>query len=60
VGKGRKQLGYLVSISSGFCLLPTAFGLFEMLFPLPPQPMDYFERMYQRRGYRQIAGVDEV
>jgi ribonuclease HII len=22
--------------------------------------MDYFERMYSRRGYRQIAGVDEV
>ncbi|HSB07622.1 MAG TPA: ribonuclease HII, partial [Thermodesulfobacteriota bacterium] len=31
-----------------------------MLFPLPSQPMDYFERMYSRRGYRQIAGVDEV
>ncbi len=31
-----------------------------MLFPLPPQPMDYFEGMYRRRGYRQIAGVDEV
>ena len=31
-----------------------------MLFPLSPQPMDYFERLYQRRGFRQIAGVDEV
>jgi len=31
-----------------------------MLFPLPSQPMDYFERMYYRRGYRQIAGLDEV
>jgi ribonuclease HII len=32
-----------------------------MLFPsLPTQPMDYFERMYYRRGYQRIAGVDEV
>ncbi len=32
-----------------------------MLFPsLPPQPMDYFEKMYYRRGYQKIAGVDEV
>ena len=32
-----------------------------MLFPsLPSQPMDYFENMYRRRGYHQIAGVDEV
>jgi ribonuclease HII len=32
-----------------------------MLFPnLPPQPMDYFEKMYYDRGYRCIAGVDEV
>ena len=32
-----------------------------MLFPsLPVQPMDYFEKMYARRGYRRIAGVDEV
>ncbi|OGP87710.1 MAG: ribonuclease HII [Deltaproteobacteria bacterium RBG_16_48_10] len=31
-----------------------------MLFPLPSQPMDYFERTYYRRGYCQIAGVDEV
>jgi ribonuclease HII len=31
-----------------------------MLFSLPAQPMDYFEGMYRRRGYRQIAGVDEV
>jgi ribonuclease HII len=32
-----------------------------MLFPsLPPQPMDYFEKMYYRRGYEKIAGVDEV
>jgi ribonuclease HII len=32
-----------------------------MLFPsLPSQPMDHFERMYYRRGYQRIAGVDEV
>jgi ribonuclease HII len=32
-----------------------------MLFPsLLPQPMDFFERMYYRRGYQKIAGVDEV
>ncbi|MGQ9647833.1 MAG: ribonuclease HII [Thermodesulfobacteriota bacterium] len=32
-----------------------------MLFPsLEPQPMDHFERMYHRRGYQRIAGVDEV
>ncbi len=32
-----------------------------MLFPsLPSQPMDYFESLYRRRGYHQIAGVDEV
>ena len=32
-----------------------------MLFPsLPIQPMDYFEKMYHRRGYHRIAGVDEV
>jgi len=32
-----------------------------MLFPsLPAQPMDYFEKMYSRRGYHRIAGVDEV
>jgi ribonuclease HII len=32
-----------------------------MLFPsLPIQPMDYFEKMYTRRGYHRIAGVDEV
>ena len=32
-----------------------------MLFPnLPPQPMDYFEKMYSRRGYHRIAGVDEA
>ena len=32
-----------------------------MLFPaLPPQPKDYFESLYRRRGYHQIAGVDEV
>jgi ribonuclease HII len=32
-----------------------------MLFPsLPTQPMDYFEKMYYRRGYHQIAGVDEA
>ena len=31
-----------------------------MLFPLPPQPMDYFERMYSLQGYKRIAGVDEV
>lgn len=32
-----------------------------MLFPsLPTQPMDYFEKMYSRRGFHRIAGVDEV
>lgn len=32
-----------------------------MLFPsLPTQPMDYFEKMYYRRGFHRIAGVDEV
>ena len=31
-----------------------------MLFQLPAQPMDYFERMYYRRGYQRIAGLDEV
>jgi ribonuclease HII len=31
-----------------------------MLFPLSTQPMDYFEKMYYRRGYHSIAGVDEV
>jgi ribonuclease HII len=32
-----------------------------MLFPsLPTQPMDYFEKVYYRRGYHRIAGVDEV
>ncbi|MGD0915488.1 MAG: ribonuclease HII [Thermodesulfobacteriota bacterium] len=32
-----------------------------MLFPsLPPQPMDFFEKMYYDRGYERIAGVDEV
>ena len=31
-----------------------------MLFPLPPQPMDYFEKMYYGQGYERIAGVDEV
>jgi len=32
-----------------------------MLFPaLSCQPMDFFERMYRDRGYRSIAGVDEV
>jgi len=32
-----------------------------MLFPtLPIQPMDYFEKMYSRRGYHRIAGVDEA
>ncbi len=32
-----------------------------MLFrSLPTQPMDYFEKIYYRRGYQRIAGVDEV
>jgi len=32
-----------------------------MLFPsLPPQPKDYFERIYYARGYQRIAGIDEV
>ncbi len=35
--------------------------LIAMLFEsLAPQPMDHFERMYTRRGYRRIAGVDEA
>jgi ribonuclease HII len=32
-----------------------------MLFPdLPDQPKDFFENLYHRRGYRRIAGLDEV
>ena len=32
-----------------------------MLFPsLPSQPKDFFEKLYSGRGYRQIAGLDEV
>jgi ribonuclease HII len=31
-----------------------------MLFPLPPQPMDFFENLYYDQGYERIAGVDEV
>jgi ribonuclease HII len=32
-----------------------------MLFPsLPSQPKDFFEKLYCGRGYRQIAGLDEV
>jgi ribonuclease HII len=32
-----------------------------MLFRnLPPQPKDYFETMYYRRGFQRIAGIDEV
>jgi len=32
-----------------------------MLFRnLPAQPKDYFETMYYRRGFRRIAGIDEV
>lgn len=32
-----------------------------MLFPtLPLQPMDYFEKLYYRRGFCCIAGVDEA
>jgi ribonuclease HII len=32
-----------------------------MLFPsLPSQPKDFFEKLYFDRGYRQIAGLDEV
>lgn len=32
-----------------------------MLFPsLPIQSMDYFEKMYTRRGYHRVAGVDEA
>ncbi len=45
-------------LPSAHCIQPT---FTFMLFPsLPPQPMDYFERMYSRRGYHRIAGVDEV
>jgi ribonuclease HII len=32
----------------------------EIFSSLPKQPMDYFEKMYYRRGYHWIAGVDEV
>ena len=31
-----------------------------VLFPLPAQPTDYFEKMYYSQGYQRIAGVDEV
>ena len=32
-----------------------------MLFPsLPEQPMDYFEKMFRKRGYERITGVDEA
>lgn len=32
-----------------------------MLFPsFPSQPKDFFEKLYLGRGYRQIAGLDEV
>ncbi len=32
-----------------------------MLFPaLSDQPKDFFEKLYHRRGYRRIAGLDEV
>jgi len=32
-----------------------------MLFPsLPSQPKDFFEKLYFSRGYRQVAGLDEV
>jgi ribonuclease HII len=32
-----------------------------MLFhSLPTQPMDYFEKIYYRQGYHQVAGVDEA
>jgi ribonuclease HII len=34
---------------------------FIMLFPsLPAQPMDYFEKMFRKRGFKAITGVDEV
>ena len=39
----------------------SAYFLQSMLFPsLSTQPMDYFEKMYSRRGYHRIAGMDEV
>jgi len=45
---------------SAYRLLLSAYFK-SMLFPsLPTQPMDYFEKMYSRRGYHRIAGVDEV
>jgi ribonuclease HII len=31
-----------------------------MLFPLPEQPKDFFEKIYQGQGYEKIAGIDEV
>jgi ribonuclease HII len=48
---------YHYSITASFRLRSKV----PMLFPdLPIQPMDYFEKMYYRRGYHRIAGVDEV
>jgi len=32
-----------------------------MLFPsLPGQPMDFFEKMFRKRGFKRITGVDEA
>jgi ribonuclease HII len=49
--------------ASFFRLLPADSCLlnFFMLFDsLQTQPMDYFEKIYYRRGYHRIAGVDEA
>jgi ribonuclease HII len=44
-----------------FAIFNLHWSLISMLFPfLPKQPMDFFERMYYGRGYKRIAGVDEV
>jgi len=31
-----------------------------MFSSLPDQPMDYFEKMFRKRGYERITGVDEA
>jgi ribonuclease HII len=54
-----------ISLNTQYCITPSlhhsSCELSSMLFPsLPAQPMDYFEKMYYRRGYHRIAGVDEV
>jgi ribonuclease HII len=58
---GRKPFGLVVSVLSACCSLPPAYFEWPMLFPsLPDQPKDFFEKLYHRRGYGRIAGLDEV